>query len=165
MFKAGARRETMSTLGTFWLFLILEQESASSTPSLRPCSSSTTQNFVLYQIRFNWWKETYHIRVSFQWHRQGVTLYHVLDRDQRASRHTGVTEIMLSINHIESYFCFIFKLAEPIRYLLAYTETKCEYCDYVTGDRKSFLWTIPVVSRLPYSFRGVSRAGDVARQV
>jgi len=29
-------------------------------------------------------------------------------------------------------------LAEPIRYLLAYTETKCEYCDYVTGDAPEY---------------------------
>ena len=54
---------------------------------------------------------------------------------------------MLFISRIKSYFCFVFlKLAEPIRYLLAYTETKCEYCDYVTGDGKSFLRTKPVVS-------------------
>ncbi|KAL9959242.1 hypothetical protein ACROYT_G032548 [Oculina patagonica] len=29
-------------------------------------------------------------------------------------------------------------LAEPIRYLLAYTGTKCEYCDYVTGDAPGY---------------------------
>ncbi|XP_020605473.1 glutathione S-transferase Mu 1-like isoform X3 [Orbicella faveolata] len=29
-------------------------------------------------------------------------------------------------------------LAQPIRYLLAYTETECEYCDYVTGDAPGY---------------------------
>ncbi|KAJ7377625.1 Glutathione S-transferase Mu 3 [Desmophyllum pertusum] len=29
-------------------------------------------------------------------------------------------------------------LAEPMRYLLAYTGTKCEYCDYVTGDAPGY---------------------------
>ncbi|XP_022784603.1 glutathione S-transferase Mu 3-like isoform X2 [Stylophora pistillata] len=29
-------------------------------------------------------------------------------------------------------------LAEPIRYLMAYTGTKCEYCDYVTGDAPDY---------------------------
>ncbi|RMX56694.1 hypothetical protein pdam_00015777 [Pocillopora damicornis] len=29
-------------------------------------------------------------------------------------------------------------IAEPIRYLMAYTGTKCEYCDYVTGDAPDY---------------------------
>lgn len=37
------------------------------------------------------------------------------------------------------------QLAEPIRYLLAYTGIKCQYCDYVTGDGKS--WPLSIQKR------------------
>ena len=95
--------------------------SASSTPSLRPYSSSNRSSLV----------SNFGLTDERKLTLQG---YHPC-----ASRHGGVTERMLSISRIESYLCFFFKLAEPIRYLLAYTETKCEYCDYVSGDGKSFL--------------------------
>ena len=115
-----------STLWTSLLPLILKQEC--NTPSLRLSSSLNTQNLTC-------------IKFCFLTDERKLISKSIECRD----RVTRCVEIMLSISHIESCFCCFLKLAEPIRYLLAYTETKCEYCDYVTGDGKSFLWTKPVV--------------------